>query len=146
TTRVDLHWTELGELKHLCVNLQSMTCPHIPDTPLLLFTLPVAHKLSTGRRMHPLPGRKVQEILPVARNYPLLQLAALVGQVRILTAQCKLRQLVLAIEQGARHEIEQAMRIAGDEVDRSLMQAKCRIKQLFKGCPPFARGPHKADV
>src|SRR5439155_16686644 len=110
------------------------TRPHIPYTSLLLFARAVAGKLPAGRCVHPLTSGKVEEVLPVAGNYALLQLAALLGQVRVLTAQRELRQFILAIEHGARHEIEQAMRIAGDKVDRPLLHAKS-IKQLFDWRP-----------
>ena len=146
TTGIDLHRTQLGEFKQLRVNLQAVTCPHVPDAALLLLARPVTGKLLARRCAYPLTGREVQEILPVAGNYTLLQLAALFGQVRVLTAQGKLRQLILAIQEGARHEIEQAMRITGDEVDRPLVQAKSIIKQLFNRRPPLARGAHKADM
>src|SRR5437588_10799520 len=106
-----------------------MTGSQVPDAALLLFTLPLASKFFACWSTHPLAGREVQEVLPVARHYPLLQLAALLGQVWVLTAQSEFRQLVRTIEQAARHEIDHAMRIAGDEVHRPLLQVK-RVKEF----------------
>ena len=76
--RVDFHLVEPGEFKHLRVNLQAVTCPHVPDTVLLFFAAPVAGKLPASRGAYPFTSREVQEILPVARNRALLQLAALI--------------------------------------------------------------------
>ena len=75
-----------GKFKHLRVDLETVTRPHIPYTSLLLFARAVAGKLPAGRCVHPLTSGKVEEVLPVAGNYALLQLAALLGQVRVLTA------------------------------------------------------------
>src|SRR5439155_25584459 len=95
--RVDFHLVEPGEFKHLRVNLQAVTCPHVPDTVLLFFAAPVAGKLPASRGAYPFTSREVQEILPVARNRALLQLAALIGKVEVLAAQSKLCQFILAI-------------------------------------------------
>src|SRR5215471_5992783 len=114
-----------------------MPCPHVPDAARLLDAYPVARKLSPCLCTYPFARRKVEEVLPVARHYSLLQFAALLGQVRIFTTQCKFRQLCLARKQAARHEIDQAVRVAGNEIDRPLLQPK-RIQQLLYRCPPLS--------
>src|SRR3954447_26144120 len=93
---------------------------YMPDTSLLLFAGTYTRKLSPFRCGHPFAGGKVQKVLPVSRHNALLKLAALVGQVWVLSAQRKLGQLILSVEQATRHQIEQAVRVAGHKVHRSL--------------------------
>src|SRR6266581_344658 len=83
----------------------SMRWSYMPDSTLLFLTQAIPRKLFSGWSSHPITSCKVQEILPVARHYPLLQFAALVSQVGIFTTEGKLRQLRLAVEQEARCQI-----------------------------------------
>src|SRR5487761_1614229 len=136
---------QLCQAEDLRVDFQAMSRVDAPDTALLLLTGATALGLFTLRRVYPLACYVVEEVLPVAGDNALLELAALFGKVGIFVAQSKLHQLVLVMQGETGREVDQAMRVAGDEVHWSVLQTQ-RIKEFLDWLPPLARRSHIANV
>ena len=94
----------------------------IPDAALLLLHWAAAREALARRGALILAGGIVQEVLPVARRAAIFELTALLREKAIGARQREAGQLVLAPPRRAGDEVGEAVRVAGDEVDRTPTQ------------------------
>ena len=136
---------QLREVEDLHVKLQPVPRADIPDAALLLFDWAAAREALTRRGALIFARDIVEEVLPVARRAAIFQLAILLAEEAIRAGGGEAGQFVFAAADGAREQIREAMRVAGDEVDWSRRQAHV-VQQLADRRPPLARGADEADV